>query len=167
MAMRSAVRGARTSIEPAGFGWGVAVAAVLRHSTLPWREALDAVPLAALPPLGGGDRLSLLAQFAAHQALLQFAGVADGACDRAEWAVVQRRGTDARLVRLAARAASDAPPALTLVQQFAEAIGAPALDALRQSWGRPEAVYWEIDQRLRHDAAADLRWMHAAAFGEI
>src|ERR1051326_7719124 len=79
MAMRSAVGGARTSIEPGAFGWGVAVAAVLRHSTLPWREVLDAVPLAALPPLGGRDRLSLVAQFAAHQALLQFAGVADGA----------------------------------------------------------------------------------------
>ena len=167
MATRSAVRGARTYIEPSAFGWGVAVAAVLRHSTLPWREALDAVPLAALPPLGGRDRLSLVAQFAAHQALLQFAGVSDGACDAAEWAVVQRRGVDARLVRLAAAAATDAPPALTLVQQFAEAVGAPPLDALRQSWGRPEAVYWEIDQRLRHDAAADLRWMRAAAVGEI
>jgi DNA-binding NtrC family response regulator/tetratricopeptide (TPR) repeat protein len=167
MAMRGAARGARTRIEPAAFGWGVAVAAVLRHSTLPWREALDAVPLPALPPLGGRDRLSLVAQFAAHQALLQFAGVADGACDAAEWAVVQRRGADARLVRLTASAATDAPPALTLVQQFAEAVGAPALDALRQSWGRPEAVYWEIHQRLRHDAAADLRWMRVAAVGEI
>jgi DNA-binding NtrC family response regulator len=167
MAMRSAVRGARTSIEPGAFGWGVAVAAVLRHSTLPWREVLDAVPLAALPPLGGRDRLSLVAQFAAHQALLQFGGVSDDAFDRAEWAVVQKRGADARLVRVAAREATDAPPALTIVQQFAEAIGAPALDALRQSWGRPEAVYWEIDRRLRHDAAADLRWMHAAAIGEI
>ncbi len=167
MATRSALRGARIYLEPAAFGWGVAVAAVLRHSTLPWREALDAVPLADLPPLGGRDRLSLVAQFAAHQALLQFAGVSDGACDAAEWAVVQRRGVDARLVRLTASAATDAPPALTLVQQFAEAVGAPPLDALRQSWGRPEAVYWEIDQRLRHDAAADLRWMRAAAVGEI
>src|SRR4051794_15322193 len=167
MAVRSATRATKTYVEPAAFGWGVAVAAGLRHSTLPGGEALDAVPLGHLPPPGGRDRLSLVAQFAAHQALLQFAGVADGACDPAEWAVVQRRGCDARLVRVGARASSDAPPALTLVQQFAEAIGAPALDALRQSWGRPEAVYWEIDQRLRHDAAADLRWMRAAAFGEI
>src|SRR6266568_1082916 len=167
MAMRGAVRGARTLIEPGAFGWEVAVASVLRHSTLPWREALDAVPLSALPQLGGRDRLSLVAQFAAHQALLQFAGVSDDAFGAAEWAVVQRRGADARLVRLAAREAADAPPALTIVQQFAEAIGAPPLDALRQSWGRPEAVYWEIDQRLRGDAAADLRWMRAAAAGEI
>src|SRR5437762_8837486 len=146
MAMRSAVRGARTSIEPSAFGWGVTVAAVLRHSTLPWRDAVDAVPLAALPALGGRDRLSLVAQFAAHQALLQFAGVADGACEKTEWAVVQRRGADTRLVRLAARAATDTPPALTLVQQFAEAVGAPAIDALKQSWGRPEAIYCEIDR---------------------
>src|SRR5947207_4507197 len=167
MAMRGAIRGARTRIEPDSFGWGMGVAALLRHSPLPWREALAAVPLTALPPLGGRDRLSLVAQFAAHQALLQFAGVSDGACDAAEWAVVQRRGVDARLVRLTAAAATDVPPPLTLVQQFAEAVGAPPLDALRQSWGRPEAVYWEIDQRLRHDAAADLRWMRAAAVGEI
>src|ERR1043165_3978023 len=97
MAMRSAVRPTRTYIEPAAFGWGAAVAAVLRHSTLPWREPLDAGPFAPLPPLGGRHRLSLVAQFAAHQALLQFAGVGDGACDAAEWAVVQRRGSDPRL----------------------------------------------------------------------
>jgi DNA-binding NtrC family response regulator len=167
MGMRGAVRAAKTTIEPGGFGWGAAASAVLRHSTLPWREPLSAVALAQLPPLGGRDRLSLVAQFAAHQALLQFAGVADGACDPAEWAVVQRRGSDARLVRVAARASSDAPPALTLVQQFAQRIGAPPLDALRQSWGRPEAVYCEIHQRLRQDAAADLGWMRAAAAGEI
>src|SRR5205823_1932129 len=136
MATRSAVRGARTYLEPGVFGWGMGVAAVLRHSSLPWREALDAVPLAALPPVGGRDRLSLVAQFAAHQALLQFAGVSDGACDAAEWAVVQRRGVDARLVRLTAAAATDVPPALTLVQQFAEAVGAPPLDALRLAHDR-------------------------------
>ncbi|HKS26080.1 MAG TPA: sigma 54-interacting transcriptional regulator [Thermoanaerobaculia bacterium] len=151
----------------AAFEWGVAVAAVLRHTTLPWHETLDAVPLTAMPQLGGRDKLSLVAQFAAHQALLQFAGVSDDAFDRSEWAVVRKRGADARLVRIAARAATDAPPALTIVQQFAEDIEAPPIDALRQSWGRPDAVYWEIDQRLRHDAAADLRWMRAAAIGEV
>ena len=50
MAVRSATRATRTYVEPAAFGWGVAVAAVLRHSTLAWREPLDAVPLAQLPP---------------------------------------------------------------------------------------------------------------------
>src|SRR5438067_11662745 len=109
MAVRTATRATRTYVEPAAFGWGAAVAAVLRHATLPWREPLDAVPLAQLPPRGGRDRLSLAAQFAAHQALLQFAGVADGQCDAAEWAVVQRRGSAARLVRVAARASVDAP----------------------------------------------------------
>src|ERR1043165_2856095 len=96
----------------AAFEWGVAVAAVLRHTTLPWREALDAIPLTAMPQLGGRDKLSLVAQFAAHQALLQVAGVSDDAFDRSEWAVVRKRGADARLVRVAARAATDAPPAL-------------------------------------------------------
>src|SRR5438067_4527778 len=109
MAVRTATRATRTYVEPAAFGWGVAVAAVLRHSTLPWREPLDSVPLAQLPPPGGRDRLSLVSQFAAHQALLQFAGVGDGPCDTAEWAGVQRRGCDARLVRVAARASVDAP----------------------------------------------------------
>src|SRR5437764_11055129 len=115
------MRRVRTSIEPAAFGWGRETAAVLRHSTLPWREPLDLLPLAERPELGARDRLSLLAQFAAHEALLQFAGIADAAFDPAEWAIVQRRGNDVRLVRLAARAASDAPPPLTVVEQCAEA----------------------------------------------
>src|SRR5256885_13916195 len=91
MATRSAVRGARTYLEPALFGWGMGVAAVLRHSTLPWREALDAVPLATLPPLGGRGPPSPVAPLAAPQALLQFARASHGACRAAGGAGVQRR----------------------------------------------------------------------------
>src|SRR5512141_1478484 len=106
MAMRESSRATRVSVEPAAVGWGREVAAVLRHSTLPWREPLAAVPLSEAPAFGGRDRLSLVAQFAAHQAFLQFAAAGDGEFDVAEWGVVQRRGRDARLVRLAARAAA-------------------------------------------------------------
>src|SRR6185436_14735652 len=58
------------------FAWECALVATLRHSTLPWDESLATTPLAEARSLGTRDRLSLLAQFAAHQALLQFAGIA-------------------------------------------------------------------------------------------
>ena len=173
--MRGTARRARpqTTVDLRRFGWDRALIATLRHPTLAWFDGvaptieLDATPMAAAGELGARDRLSLVAQFAAHQAVLQFAGVGDGECDPSEWVVVRKRGNDCRLVRVAARAASDAPPALTIVQQFAEAIGARDLESLRQSWGRAESVVQEIDARLRGDAAADLRWMRRAAHGEI
>jgi DNA-binding NtrC family response regulator len=176
MAMRGTVRRARSPITIAvrTFGWDRAVVATLRHSTLPWFETfgselmIDATPIGALNGLGDRDRLSLIGQFAAHQAFLQFAGVPDGEWEAGEWAVVQKRATDCRLVRLAGRSfAGDAPPVLTVIQQFAAGIGAPALDVLRQSWARAESVYREVDARLRSDAAADLRWLRSAACGLV
>src|ERR1700682_3725153 len=176
MSMRRVPRGrASLGVSRRMFGWGRAAVSALRHTTLPWMDGFGpeivvaATPLQTLRDLGGRDRLSLVAQFAAHQAFLQFAGIADGECDPAEWAVVQRRGCDVRLVRIAAPPAHpDAPPPLTIIQQFAEALAAPPLDVLRQSWARAEAVYCEVDTRLRRrGAAADLRWTRGAASGEI
>jgi len=174
--MRGTVRRARSAIavDLRVFGWDRALIATLRHSTLPWFDgfaaeiSLDATPVAEAGELGARDRLSLVAQFAAHQALLQFAGFSDSDYDPAEWAVVRKRGNDCRLVRVAARREIDeAPPALTVIQQFAEAAGAPPLESLRQPWGRAESVYLEIESRLRGDAAADLRWMRRAACGKV
>jgi DNA-binding NtrC family response regulator len=175
MSMRRAARGrASLDVPLRSFGWERAALAVLRHSTLPWYDGfapvptLDAVPLSDLENLGGRDKLSLVAQFAAHQAFLQFAGIADDGCDPLEWAVVQKRGCDVRLVRIAARAsAGDAPPALTVIQQFAEAVKAPPLDVLKQSWARAESVYCEAEARLRRGAVADLRWTRRSAVGEL
>src|SRR5216117_3996637 len=160
MPMRGATRRVRpqASVELRQFGWDRAVVATLRHPTLPWSESCDATLLADCDDLGARDKLSLVAQFAAHEAFLQFAGVGDAECDPSEWAVVRKRGSDCRLVRVASRApAADGPPALTIVQQFAEAIGVRDVDTLRHSWGRAEMVYQEIDARLRAGAAADLR----------
>ena len=159
-------REATTTPAVSAFGWDRAIAATLRHSTLPWNEPLAASPLAAQ---GARDRLSLVAQFAAHQALLQFAGIADGDVDPSEWVVVAKRGVDVRLVRVAARAVDPAvaPPALTLAQQFAEAVGGVELDVLKQSWARADAVYAEAFARLVSGNAADLRWLRASACGEI
>jgi DNA-binding NtrC family response regulator len=168
--MRGTVRRARSAIavDVRLFTWDRAVIATLRHATLPWGVALEVTPIAEAGELGARDRLSLLAQFAAHQALLPFAGFSDAEYDPAEWAIVRKRGHDCRLVRMAARAAGDdAAPPLTVIQQFAEAVGAAPLEALRQSWGRAESVYLEIETRLRGDVAADLRWMRRAAWGEI
>ncbi|HYH06764.1 MAG TPA: sigma 54-interacting transcriptional regulator [Thermoanaerobaculia bacterium] len=166
MNMRGSKRGRATSVvDGRAFAWDRALVATLEHSTLPWDEPLALEPLTAAGPR---DRLSLLAQFAAHQALLQFAGIADGDFDPAEWAVVQKRGSDVRLVRVAARACdpSDAPPVLTLAQQFADVAGAE-LDILRQSWARADAVYAEAFARVMRDVAADVRWMRRAACGAI
>jgi two-component system response regulator AtoC len=176
MSMRGTLRRVRSAlaVDLRLFGWDRAFIATLRHSTLPWIDgfapeiSIDATPLAEAGDPGARDRLSLVAQFAAHQALLQFAGFSDAEYDPAEWAVMRKRGNDCRLLRVAARAVSEeALPALTVIQQFAEAVRAPPLESLRQSWGRAESVYIEIDARLREDAAADLRWMRKAAFGEI
>jgi DNA-binding NtrC family response regulator len=174
--MRGTVRRVRSAIavDLRAFGWERSLIAVLRHSMLPWFDgfateiSLAATPIADAGELGARDRLSLVAQFAAHEALLQFAGFSDADYDPAEWAIVRKRGNDCRLVRVAARGTVDeAPPALTVIQQFAEAAEAPSLESLRQPWGRAESVYLEIEARLRGDAAADLRWMRRSACGEI
>jgi transcriptional regulator with GAF, ATPase, and Fis domain len=175
MSMRGTVRRARSAIaiDLREFGWDRALIATLRHSTLPWLDeclpviSLDAIPLAEGAEFGPRDRLSLVAQFSAHQALLHFAGFSDAELDPGEWAVVRKRGHDCQLVRTAARATADEAPALTVIQQFAETVGAPPLDSLRQSWGRAESVYLEAEARLRGDAAADLRWLRRSAWGAI
>ncbi len=175
MAMRGAPRKRDAVVVTLGdFAWDRSVVATLRHVTLPWNEGvaseitLSAAPLAGAA-LGTRDRLSLLAQFAAHQAFLQFAGIPDGELDPGEWAVIQRRGNDCRLVRVAARACEPrlSPPPLTLGQQFAEALDAPRLSVLTQSWARADAIYVDALRTLRQDAAADLRWTLGAAAGEI
>jgi tetratricopeptide (TPR) repeat protein len=167
MNMRGGARAASV-VQARAFGWDRALVATLRHASLPWDESLATTPIASVRELGARDRLSLLAQFAAHEAMLQFAGVADGELDPAEWAVAQKRGSDVRLVRVAARACdpSLAPPVVTLAQQFAELINAD-LDLLKQSWARADAIYAEAFARVSRDAAADLRWMRRAACGAI
>ena len=168
MAMRSTRRGRSGSVEAFRFEWDRALIATLRHSTLAWDEDLALTPLAELRQPGTRDRLSLLAQFAAHLALLQFAGIADTELDPAEWAVVQKRGSDVRLVRVAARVCdpSLSPPVLTIAQQFAEHVGAE-LEILRQSWARADAIYAEAFARLSQDVAADLRWVRRAGCGAL
>jgi DNA-binding NtrC family response regulator len=170
MTMRGTSRRTReaTLLSAPAFGWDRALLATLRHVSLPFDEPLPATPLTELRDVGTRDRLSLLAQFAAHQALLQFAGVADGEWDAAEWAVVQKRGSDVRLVRVAARSCdpSSAPPVVTLAQAFAERIGA-GLDVLEQPWARADAIYAEAFARVSRDVAADLKWMRRAACGAI
>jgi DNA-binding NtrC family response regulator len=177
MTMRGAASRKRDGVvvSPLDFGWDRAAIATMRHCSLPWfgvpfeREiVIPAIPLTAVTT-GRRDRLSLLAQFAAHSAFLQFAGVADGEVDPAEWAVIQKRGNDCRLVRIAAKACpiDTAPPALTTAQQFAEILGIPDLAVLKRSWARADAVYAEAAERLTADSAADLRWVTQATDGEM
>ncbi len=170
MTMRGSPRRASVTaaVSPRAFAWDHALIATLQHSTLPWSEELAATPLREAKNIGSRDRLSLVAQFAAHEALLQFAGIADAEFDAREWAVIQKRGSDVRLVRVAARASdvTTAPPALTLVQDLAELLGAE-VEILRQPWARADAIYAETFARLSRDAVADLKWMRGAGCGAI
>ena len=170
MTMRGSSRRRREAavVTARAFGWDRALLATLRHPSLLFGEPLAATPLNELRELGTRDRLSLVAQFAAHQALLHFAGIADGELDPAEWAVVQKRGSDVRLIRVAARACdpSAAPPAVMLAHDLAERIGAE-LEILAQPWARADAIYAEAFARLSRDVAADLKWMRRAACGSI
>ncbi|HMC20828.1 MAG TPA: hypothetical protein VKL19_03180, partial [Thermoanaerobaculia bacterium] len=173
MTMRGSTRRAIV-LDVRQFGWDRAAIAALRHSTLPWDDPfaaevqIEATPLRGLKEVGSRDRLSLLGQFAAHLAFLQFAGVRDGAFDADEWVVARKRATDCRLLRIAAgRGGEESPPMLTSIQEFATAMNAPALHVLRQSWGRAETAYHEVESRLRGDAAADLRWLRRSAAGSV
>jgi DNA-binding NtrC family response regulator len=170
MSMRGSSRRGRgsTAVSLRAFSWDRAVLATMRHSTLVWDELMPLAPLAEARECGTRDRYSLMAQFAAHQAFLQFAGVADGELDPAEWAVVQKRGCDIRLVRIGARHCdpSIAPPSLTLAQQFAGIVGTE-LDVLRHSWARADAIYAEAFARVSRDIAADSRWLRRAATGSL
>ncbi len=171
MMNKQRVRDAWT-VSSSGFLWEPAVIATLRHSTLPWYDSafgapLEAIPLAELTQGGERERLSLVAQFASHCALMQFAGVPAGEFDPAEWAVIRRRGSDARLIRIAARYRGEPESALTLVQSFAERIGAPRLEVFGRAWARAESVYREVFDRLTGDATADLRWMRTSAAGVV
>ena len=177
MTMRGAVKRRREllRVDARAFAWDSFAVATMRHSTLPWGDAfaivheIAATPLANLAPLGSRDRLSLLCQFAAHEAFLQFSGIADGVFDPCEWAVILRRGEDCRLVRTAAAGCepTEAPSTFANLQRFADKVGAPALDGLRQPWARVETVFIEAASRLAADAAADLRWVRDAARGEV
>ncbi len=173
MTMRGSARRAIV-LDVRQFGWDRAAVSALRHSTLPWGDPfaaeiqIEATPLRALKEIGSRDRLSLVGQFAAHLAFLQFAGVRDGAFDADEWVVVRKRATDCRLLRISARrGGEESPPMLTSIQEFAAAMSAPPLHVLRQSWGRAETAYHEVESRLRADAAADLRWLRRAAIGSV
>src|SRR5205085_9179598 len=142
--------------------------ATLSHSSMPFGERVSGQTLADAPPIGSRDRLALLAQFAAHQAYLQFAGIADGEFDPAEWLVIQKRGMDVRLVRIAAKACDriDAALPIARAQQFAETVDV-AVDVLGQPWARADAIYAEAYQRLTHDVTSDLSWTKRSAAGAI
>ena len=162
-------------VSTRSFAWDAATIATLRHSSLPWHDGVDtevallAAPLAGAREIGPRDRLSLVAQFAAHQAFLQFAAIPDGSFDVAEWAVLRKRGSDCRLIRIGARAAaaSDAPPAISIIHDFAESVGGLTLPVFRQPWARAESVYAEAFAALHANAAADLGWTRLAAIGTV
>jgi DNA-binding NtrC family response regulator len=154
------------------FAWDAATVATLRHATLPWfgtrpGSPIDAVALHSLERAGEREAMSLVAQFAAHCAFLQFAAIPVTEFAAEEWAVVRRRGSDSRLVRVAARERAEAESPFEAIAAFAAALGAVAADAVGTSWRRPEAIFIALLRRLVADAAADLSWVRAAAAGAV
>ncbi|MFZ2490123.1 MAG: hypothetical protein WA208_01430, partial [Thermoanaerobaculia bacterium] len=74
MTTRGATRRTRATfhVDARAFAWSRWTAATLTHVSLPWGERIAGLPLGeAATSLGERDRLSLLAQFAAHQAFLR------------------------------------------------------------------------------------------------
>lgn len=163
----------RVEVSLGDFACDAATLATLRHPTFPWFDACSPKVTFSLSPIesvqGARDRLSLIGQYAAHQAFLQIAGVGDGVFDPAEWRVVRKRGCDCRLLRVRMRASSpgETTEPLTLVQEFGASVRVDDLAALQQAWARPDVIYAEILSRLQKDAAADLRWLTQCAHGEV
>jgi DNA-binding NtrC family response regulator len=156
------------------FGWDPAVIATLRHCTLPWCEdagetlRIEGTPFTECATRGTRDRLSILGQYAAHLAFLKFAGIADSSFRPEDWMVVFRRNEDCRLVRVRAqRSESDEDAELSLVQSAASVLAAPALPIFKQSWGKTEHVYHEIDRLLRNESRADISWFRRSATGSV
>ncbi len=174
MAMRKPAtrRGAAASVSAELFGWPPSLIATARHSTLPWHpagdeDAVDAAPLTTINRVGERDSLSLVGQLAGYLAFARFAGIPTSAFDSGDWGIVQKRGRDVRLVRLASPSRSSSEVlAITLLESLATRLGAPPLESLRQSWAKPEAIYVEIRMRLRA-TAADRSWFSRAAVGSI
>ncbi|MFA6957838.1 MAG: sigma 54-interacting transcriptional regulator [Thermoanaerobaculia bacterium] len=175
MAMRKSAgrRGEPVAASSGNFDWPASLVATTRHTAMPWLPCRDderdeAMPLSSIGRLGERDALSLTGQLAGFLAFARFAGICIASFDPSEWSVVQRRGRDMRLLRVASqalRAADDALP-IVMLESIAARLGAPSLDTLGQSWARPEAVYVEIHRRLR-STSAERSWFSRAAWGSV
>jgi hypothetical protein len=160
-------------ISAASFSWPLPVLACLEHCTLPWFESAE--PRWRIDPAepleqewGTRHALSLLAQFAAHQSFLEFAGILDNHFDPAEWRVERRRGADVRLIRIAATSGSESGrTGFDQVRECARLLGVTELESLVQVWGRADHVYEEARRRLRRGGAASLRWCLRASVGAV
>ncbi len=152
-------------------GWAVEEVAFLRHASLPWtgRPArngeIDAEPLEKAASWGEGDRLSLLAQVAAHLAFLRAAGIGWGRFAAEEWGASRRRSDDARLLRWSI-GARDEEPAASFLSRAAALLRVSRLGSLKASWVKPECVYAEIDAR-RRSGPRSRRWLREAAAGRV
>lgn len=153
------------------FGWPLARLACSVHRSFAWNgNAVD--PRTCVPlerSWGERHRLSLLAQFSAHQSFLAFAGLQEESFDPTEWTVVKARGSDVRLVRVAARLANEWSGATPFdrVVTFASFLGVDDLAALQRPWGRADHVYAEARAQLAGGSAADLSGVSRAAFGAL
>ncbi|MEO8218425.1 MAG: sigma 54-interacting transcriptional regulator [Acidobacteriota bacterium] len=165
------------SLSLSDLGWDAATVALFDHCSLPWHSQLpsNSVSLAAesLAELRPGDKrksLSLLGQYCAHQAFLRFCGFTDRSFDAQEWAVAWTRGQDPRLIRVTgaglANQAESNLPGLALIEEFADWAEIDHLECLKEPWGKPEAVYAEVDERI-HGIRESRFWLRAASHGSL
>ena len=152
-------------------GWRAEEVAVLWHASLPWVERAvrgsdpATEPLESAASWGERDRLSLLGQVAAHLAFVRAAGISWGRFAAEEWSASRKRSDDARLLRLALRDRGE-ESASSFLCRAAALLRAPRLASLEASWVKPDAVYAEIDVRLR-SGPRTRRWLRGAAFGSV
>ncbi|HVR42908.1 MAG TPA: sigma 54-interacting transcriptional regulator, partial [Thermoanaerobaculia bacterium] len=159
-------------IELDACGFAAAEMAALDHASLPWwGVASRAVEIAGSPlesarEMGERDRHSLLAQLAAHLAMLRFAAVGWGSFAAAEWVVVRKRREEGRLVRIARAGGGEESAGSFLARAF-ELLEVEPTESLRATWVRPDAVYAELDGRASEGKTAASRWRRRSAGGWV
>ncbi|MBW3563871.1 MAG: sigma 54-interacting transcriptional regulator [Acidobacteria bacterium] len=168
---------AEAELSLAAFSWDRHALAAVEHATLPhWGRVGPDPDLESASPLASRkwshrDSLSILAQAAAHQAMLLAVGIAETELDPDQWAVHRKRGEDVRLVRRFAAPDSAAPAEGIAPSEWIEALadylGIRDLHVFDHAWFRADEVY---AQSVIQDAGLpehDRRWLRRAGYGSI
>lgn len=162
---------ATVGVSAEQFGWPLARLACSVHHSFVWNgSAVDRKSCVSLErSWGERHRLSLLAQFAAHQSFLSFAGLPDHDLDPREWLVARARGGDVRLIRIAGGSDDEwsGVTAFDRVAEFARYLHLEGISAIQRPWGRPDHFFAEAREKLRQGQAADLTSVGRAAFGML
>jgi hypothetical protein len=167
MPIRRPARKERRDLDLREFGWPLSRIAVLRHSTLPFESGrvieLDTTELISARPWGKRDRLAILAQFAAHLALLKRLSIPSGRLVAEEWRIVRQRNADPRLVRIKATPAHESfTAAVEALEEMASLLG---LDS-PAGWTKPEQS-WQESFEQTEAQAGESAWVRRSAIAKV